>query len=241
MRNLRGACLASLAWPEAEARLDAGAVPVITIGAGSKAHGFHLPLDTDLRQATWLGQAMACRWPVLVWPALGYGYYPAFVQYPGSVSIDADTFAATLRAILASIRAHTSAPIMIVNTGISTIGTIDDVASANAVHAVHVHRGAHVERVRAARCQQRHGGHGDEAETAVMRFIAPDAVDMRKAAPFDSAPSAGVLSREPGTPTYTPQGVWGRPDLGTAETGRALLAAMLCDIRTAWDQIHADS
>ena len=73
-----------------------------------------------------------------------------------------------------------------------------------------------------------------------MRFIAPDAVDMTKAEPYDHAMAPGVLSRTPGEPTYTPHGVWGRPDLATVDTGRAVAAAMLKDIQAAWETLHAD-
>ena len=240
MSRQRGACVTDLPWNEVEERLLAGALPVLTVGAGSKEHGFHLPLDTDLRQATWLGQAIACRWPVVVWPPISSGYYPAFTQYPGSVNIEAETFVETLRNVVTSIRAHTSMRIMIINTGISTITPIDQITQEAGVTAIHVHRGKHLARAREIHCTQRHGGHGDEAETALMRFIAPDCVNMRHAAAFDQPMPAGILSRQSSAPTYTPQGVWGRPDLGTAATGRVLAQAIMADIETTWNMIHAD-
>lgn len=230
-----GARLAGLTWPEAEARLAAGAVPVLPIGAAAKEHGHHLPMATDARQADWLGAALAARHPVLVWPTLNIGHYPAFTDYPGSVSIDAALFTEVLRQVGASIRRHSRAPVLLVNTGISTIRAIDALlhgASAD-LRAAHVYRGEHYRSALATHTGQRHGGHGDEAETAIMLAIDPDAVRMAEAQAFDHAPPPGPLSRRPGDPGHTPQGVWGDPTRATAVAGRALLAAMLRDLADA--------
>lgn len=214
--------------------------PVVTVGAGRKEHDHHLPLDTDLRQVMWLGQAIACRWPVLVLPPISYGHYPAFTQYPGSDSVAAQTFIETLEDVVMSIRAHTDTPILIINTGISTIAPIEQVADDLKVTALHVHRGAHLVRTREQHCTQNHGGHGDEGETALMCFIASDSVDISRAEANDQQLPRGNLSHDRTAPTYTPQGVWVRPDLGSATTGRALATAMLANIETTWDAMHAN-
>ena len=116
-----GALLAQLSWPEVERRIAAGAVAVLPIGAACKQHGPHLPMNADLLQAEWLAAALVQRARVLVWPPVAYGYYPAFRDYPGSVSLSAATFEAVVADILADIRRAGAPAALILNTGISTI------------------------------------------------------------------------------------------------------------------------
>ena len=54
-----GAFAAHLSWPEVERRIKAGAVTVLPVGAACKAHGPHLPMNTDLLQADWLAAVEA--------------------------------------------------------------------------------------------------------------------------------------------------------------------------------------
>jgi creatinine amidohydrolase/Fe(II)-dependent formamide hydrolase-like protein len=56
-----GAFAAHLSWPEVERRIKAGAVAVLPVGAACKAHGPHLPMNTDMLQAEWLAAALVQR------------------------------------------------------------------------------------------------------------------------------------------------------------------------------------
>src|SRR5215471_10110205 len=101
-----GVWLEDLTWPEAEARLAAGAPVVIPIGAASKAHGPHLPLKTDALTARALAQRLIERLPVVAAPVVGFGYYPAFTPFAGSQHLTAETFKAVLRELIASFTSH---------------------------------------------------------------------------------------------------------------------------------------
>jgi creatinine amidohydrolase len=232
--EMRGTRAAQLTWDAIEARLRAGLRPVVTVGAAAKEHGRHLPIDTDLRQANWLGSAIASRWPALAWPALGYGHYPAFLAYPGSTSVAASTFSATIRDILQCIAPYQTVPTVVVNTGISTIAPLEQLNEQleGSFELAHVYRGTHFSASAEQLCTQSHGGHGDEAETAIMLAIAPDTVNLGRAKPWDIKLPAGPLSRDPLAPNYSPDGIMGRPDLATAALGRELLLAMLRDLAT---------
>ena len=98
----RGARAAELSWIEVEARLASGSVAILPIGAAAKEHGPHLPLATDWLTAEALGRALAEREDVLVFPSIGYGFYPAFVAYPGSTSVPEGAFEETCRALVAA-------------------------------------------------------------------------------------------------------------------------------------------
>jgi hypothetical protein len=66
--------LADIAWPEAEKALTEDAVVILAIGNGSEAHGPHLPLSTDFRQAEYVKEQVARRTNVVVAPSVQYGY-----------------------------------------------------------------------------------------------------------------------------------------------------------------------
>ena len=228
-----GALAGDLSWLAVERLLAEGAMPVITIGTAAKEHGYHLPLNTDALQAQWLGRAIAARYPALVWPPINIGFYPAFLAYPGSISRRAQSFEALVLDVITSIARHTAKPILAVNTGISTIAPLENVRKHPAGPSLalhHVYRGAHLCACAERICEQRHSGHGDEVETSVMLAIAPGKVQLHLAQTYDRAVAPGPLSRQPGEPNYTPQGIWGDPARASRQKGKALLAAMLRDL-----------
>lgn len=76
--------LADLTWPEAERALKPEAVVVIPLGAQAKEHGLHMQLDADFVMAEYFKTEVMARTSVVVAPTVSYGFYPAFVEYPGS-------------------------------------------------------------------------------------------------------------------------------------------------------------
>jgi len=72
-----------------------GESELYSIGAAAKEHGPHLPMRTDHLTAEALGSRLAETADVLVWPAVGYGHYPAFRRYPGSTSVPEEAFPRT--------------------------------------------------------------------------------------------------------------------------------------------------
>ncbi|MBT6274416.1 MAG: creatininase family protein [Chromatiales bacterium] len=228
-----GARVAHLTWPQIETRLRRGARPVVTVGARAKEHGFHLPMATDALQADWLGGAIAARHNVLVWPTLDVGHYPAFLDDPGSVNLEAPVFDGAGNKCSGRYCATQQPGALLVNTGISTIAPVDQALVAFASpkpRAALVYRGgAFMETANAPR-EQCHGGHGDELETSIMQAIAPDEVRTNLAVPYDHEIPPGPLSRTEDHPNFTPQGVGGNPTLATRSKGHRLLRAMLTDI-----------
>ena len=115
-----GDYLERLTWPEAKARFDADAIVVIPIGAQSKEHGHHLPLNTDFLLATELTARVVAELPVVAAPVISFGYYPAFRHYPGSQHLKAETFIALLRDLIEGFINQGVKNIAIINTGVST-------------------------------------------------------------------------------------------------------------------------
>src|ERR1700761_8394554 len=87
----RGILLENLSWDEAEQILTPDSVVVIPLGAESKEHGRNLQLNTDWLMDEYLKKRVLAAAPVLVAPTINYSYYPAFLEYPGSTSLNSDT------------------------------------------------------------------------------------------------------------------------------------------------------
>lgn len=228
-----GVLLRHLRWDEAERVLPRLPVAVLPVGAFTKEHGLHLPLDTDARTAEHFAQALAARCAVLVLPVLGYGHYPAFLEYPGSVSIRAAAFRDTVIDIARSLAAHGTRALYVLNTGLSTRPPLGEARAALAAEGFPVEFTdweAASSAVRAQVQTQERGTHADELETSLLLQIAPDVVRMEHAR-WDAHESAGPggLTRiaDSGRGLYSPTGAYGDPTRATREKGRLLEGAIL--------------
>lgn len=234
-----GARIADLSWPEIEQRIGHGATAVLPIGAAAKEHGLHLPMATDYWQAEWLAESLIETYDVLVWPTISYGYYPAFTDFPGSCTTSQATFESLIAEVIDCISTAGSGELLIVNTGISTIPSLERRVAAGtariSTHLAHVYRGPRYLEVEHAIGQQARGGHADELETSIMLAIAPGRVALDIARPWISATmAAGKLVRaDPTHANFAPDGVFGDPTLATREKGEQLLDAMLADLAAA--------
>ena len=239
----RGVWLETLSWPEAKEKIDQGWPVVVPIGAISKEHGAHLPLNTDYLVARELAIRIAQELPVIIAPVLTLGYYPAFVRYPGTQHLRPETFQAMLADVFDKLVRDGVTRIAVVNTGVSTEAPL-----RIAVRELYGRTGVRVltadiaslGKSTKALMQQKLGGHGDEAETSMVLAIAPHAVRFDKAvvdyghaleAPktvfyvptiFDGDPASG--------PDYSVAGVRGDPTLATADKGQAILADMAAEL-----------
>jgi creatinine amidohydrolase len=236
-----GVAVAASPWPLVAARLAAGAVAVLPIGAGAKEHGYHLPLATDYIQAEWLAGELRARRAAVTWPTLSYGYYPVFVDYPGSISLTRGTFCALVREVLSGIVQAGARRVAVVNTGISTIEPLAEVLRGfdpdPPMRLINVYSGARFAAARAAIEEQPWGGHADEIETAIMLALAPQSVDMRCAFGNAAPIVRGKFNRhDPLDPNYSPTGVNGDPRRATAAKGVRLLAALIEDTLAALDE-----
>ncbi len=225
----------NLTWVEAEKALAAYDVALLALGARTKEHGPHLQLNNDYLMAEYLKDRVAAQVPVAVLPTLQYGYYPAFLEYPGSVSLRAETFRDMIIDIGRSLQGYGIKKVYILNTGVSTLRPLQQAQESLGKDGLELWylNILEVDRKLPADLLKQEGGtHADESETSMMLYIAPDSVDMQKAVKdFDPRPGRPGLTRDPqGSGSYSPSGIWGDPTLATFEKGRIIVEFTVSEI-----------
>jgi creatinine amidohydrolase len=245
--SLKGVYLETLSWAEAEPLLRSDPLIVIPVGAATKEHGPHLPLNTDRLLADHFARRLAERVAVVLLPTVTYGYFPHFSPFPGSTHLEAHTFEATMREIILSMHRHGPRRFLVLNTGVSTFPVLEVVArDLDRVHRllVGVTNIGQLGGPRASEVlEQTRGSHADEAETSMLMVIAPDSVrrDRLVAEMPDRPASRGVFvpptyHREPG-PGHSATGVYGDATLASETKGKIILDAIVEDLVAAAERL----
>jgi ribonuclease BN (tRNA processing enzyme)/creatinine amidohydrolase/Fe(II)-dependent formamide hydrolase-like protein len=239
--------LGRLPWPEAQRLLTPDAVVVIPLGAESKEHGPHLPLDNDRRLADWFTARVRERASVLIAPTVNYHFYPAFVDYAGSTTLRFETARDLMVDIVRSIARHGPRRFYVLNTGVSTLRPLAASAAILAEEGVllsytNILTAASEAESRVR--QQREGTHADELETSMMLYMDSSVVDMRKArqeyAPITgNTETSSRLSPVPVTGTrWSPSGIYGDATLATREKGRVIAEATVASVLREIDAVR---
>ena len=226
--------VSELSWSDVENKIESGAGAVLPIGAAAKEHGLHLPMNTDYLQAKWLADQLVLKRNLLVWPIVSYGFYPAFVNYPGSVTLSQTTFEIMIKEVISSIFNSGVGRLVLLNTGVSTIKPLENICHEfpGEVSLINVYSGKRYKQIHTQIIQQSDGGHADESETSIMLAINKLLVDMNLASgSMQACSQPGALNRnDPESVNYSPTGACGAPQLASSEKGARLLQAMLEDI-----------
>lgn len=226
-----GVLLEELAWPEAATVLNADTVVVIPIGAAAKEHGPHLLLRNDFLLAEGLKQRILARAEVVVAPTVNYNFYPAFGEYPGSTTLRLETARDLLIDICRSLARYGPRRFYALNTGVSTLRALQPVQEALAKEGIafrYTNLLAALAPIEKQVLQQEGGTHADESETSMMLYLAPEAVDLKRAVKDFHPKRPGPFTRSPaGAGTYSPTGIWGDPTLATRQKGERLVTGLV--------------
>lgn len=225
-----GVLLEDLTWIEAEARLTPETVVVIPIGAAAKEHGPHLLLKNDFILAEHFKRQVLAAASVVIAPTVSYHFYPAFVEYPGSITLQFDTARDLIIDICKSLAAFGPRRFYALNTGVSTVRPLAAAAEELAVAGILL-RYTDIKKglapIEAEVCKQEGGSHADESETSMLLYIDPASVDMSLAAKdYDQSGTAGLSRKAGGPSAYSPSGVWGDARLATREKGEKIVNAL---------------
>lgn len=231
--------LENLTWAEAEKCFQSDALFVIPLGAALKEHGRHLPLNNDKLIAARLAEEIGKRLDIIVLPVCETSYYPAFTEYPGSISFSFETSCALIQETCAGLASFGCRKIYVLNTGFSTTKVLAKVQeSLSGQHPqlkfFYTDFKRALESAARGLCQQAGGGHADEVETSMMLALAPNVVAMENAQADYHGDKSGPLTRsaelaaDPNSHlVYSPTGAWGDPTLATREKGDAIVKALL--------------
>ena len=243
---MKGTRLEHLTWKQAEPLLRQTEIVLVPLGARLKEHGLHLPLNNDWRLAEYLAQRVLDAAPVVAVPTLQYGYYPAFTEYPGSVSLRLETCRDLVVDVCRSLAAFGPKKFYVLNTGISTVKALEPARQQlvqDGVRMDYTDLSAELAEVERRVRQQEAGTHADEIETSMMLYIAPETVNL-SAAQKDIHPDKGPggLTRDPNAARgiYSPTGAWGDPTLATREKGRIVVEALVERVLQAIDRLRTE-
>lgn len=234
----QGVLLEDLTWLQAEKALTPETVVVIPLGAESKEHGPHLKLKNDFILSEYLKKRVLEKSAVVVAPTVNYGFYPAFVEYPGATSLTLDTSRDMIVEICRGLARFGPRRFYVLNTGVSTVRALQPAAELLAADGILMRYTDLLKVMEPAEksvSRQEGGTHADEIETSMILYMSPGDVDMSKAVK-DYHPGKGGLTRDPKAEgkVYSPSGVFGDATLATKEKGRivteALVAAILQEI-----------
>lgn len=227
----KGTLLWDLTWVEAEDVLTPDAVVVLPLGAASKEHGPHLRLKNDWLIAEYYKERVLRDADVVIAPTLGFHFYPAFVEYPGSTTLSRQTSHDVVVQICRGLARFGPRRFYVLNTGVSTVGPLQAAARTLAAEGILMRFTdilAIAKSVEEEISEQPGGTHADEIETSMMLYIAPETVDMSKAVRDWAPKTKPGFSRTPDGPGhYSKTGIWGDPTLATRDKGEKVVERMM--------------
>lgn len=243
-----GYFIKEMTYEQLEPLITEDTVVVLPIGGGSKEHGNHLPMGTDYYVTDWIAEKVTEKCDVLTLPTLPYAYFPAFVEWKGSVSIEHEHFTNYVQDILKSYIKFGVWKFLIIDGGVSTHPALCMMAR-NMLNQYGVKVAVSditqlAKETEESVCSQKKGGHGDEAETSTMLYIREDLVHMESAVEEYMSAMPGSVSGNR-LKIYvpdlmnTPHGINGNSTLATKEKGQKILEASVNDICTFLDSYIA--
>jgi creatinine amidohydrolase len=238
-------------WRELRELAERDDLVVVVPTATLEDHGYHLPIDTDVRLVEAIAEraVAASEGRALLFPTQVHGYTPHHLDFPGSVTLRWNVFVEALLDQGRSLCRHGFDRILFVNGHGSNQPLVDmaarlvNVEHRNAVAGscfyLQSARGREV--IAEVRRSEHPGGmaHACELETSIYLALEPELVQMDKAVreipEWDSEHvwldwSDGPLSVMPHWSGLSESGVVGDATVATAETGEALLAAAVEEI-----------
>ncbi len=249
-----------MTWPEIKEACTARRVAVVPI-ATIEDHGLHLPVDTDVRLCAAVCEEAVSRAPdraVLV-PPINHGFSPHHMDFPGAITIGAETLIRYGVDVCKSLAHHGFSRILIVNGHGSNTPFVDIIARLTVVEtgalaaAVNYWAAPGVrDAAEALRESEKIGGmnHACEFETSLYLTLAPELVDMTKAVHelshhptknywTDLIGGDGPLAMMEPWSALSSSGIMGDPTKATAQKGRVLLDAAACGIVELVDELRA--
>jgi creatinine amidohydrolase len=233
-----------LTWTEIQAMPDKANVVIIQPVGAIEQHGAHLPLIVDAAiGAGVLGKALEkldLHIPAYALPMLYYGKSNEHWNFPGTITLSAQTLLAILIEIADSIYRAGFRKLVLMNSHGGQPQVIE--IAARDIHIKYpdlivfplfAWRVPNITNELLTEKEQQFGIHAGDAETSLMLSILPSQVKMEKAvAEYPDLPTDTLLSMEGNLPfawvtkDLSKTGVFGDPTVATTEKGSRILDSL---------------
>jgi creatinine amidohydrolase len=216
---------------------------VLPVGSFEQ-HGDYLPLITDTAVATVIAQELAHAYPLLRLPPVTISCSHEHSAWAGTVSISASTLYAVINDIYSSIANSGLTSLVILNGhgGNYVLGNVVQEGNAEGKRMALFPSGADWAEARqsAQLVSSAHEDmHAGEIETSILLHAHLELVkDGYQAADWVADDRRHLLTT--GMGEYTQSGVIGRPSLGSAEKGKAVLASLVASFAPVLEILQRD-
>lgn len=223
---------ANASWPDIAAAVESGLIAILPVGAVEQ-HGAHLPLLTDTVMASGVAHRIAAQTSSWLLPAIAYGDALTAEDWPGTISIKPETLKLLVLDLGRDLKRQGIAGLVTVNGHFGNRAPIAASAATLRAEGMPVLELDYpgLEDLAAEFCTSEPAGpgfyHADEVETAIMLALAPQTVDMARAAPEYPEFPDDFGQRPIGLRSFNASGVFGDPRPATPETGERLIAGIV--------------
>ena len=205
-------------------------VAILPVGSFEQ-HGAHLPLITDTVVALAIAKSVADAYPVLLLPPITILCSHEHAAWPGTVSITSQTLQCLVRDVAASLEQSGIRKLVIVNGHGGNYVLANVVQEANVVERRMSLFPTREDWQRARQTAQlgttsHEDMHAGELETSILMHVWPSLIRPGNETADHLSNDRGMLLVH-GMQKYTDTGVIGRPSLGSAEKGKAVLESLV--------------
>jgi creatinine amidohydrolase len=224
--------LYTLTWPEVRDEIDMGRDTIVVCFGAVEQHGHHMPMGTDSMLGDELGRALADRLNAFVAPTIQVGCSRHHLAFPGTMSVEPETFANVVRDIVRGWAGQGFRRIVLVpshggnfaplSDAVEQLGDLDGV-KVIAITDLSVLVNATLGLGAELGIPASEGGlHGGEWETSMMLAVHPELVHMDRAVAGYTGDLEAGMQRffDEGVHALTDTGVIGDPKQASAENGR---------------------
>jgi creatinine amidohydrolase len=194
-------------------------------------HGDHLPLITDTVVASSISQELAGCYPLLQLPPITISCSHEHSAWPGTASISASTLYAIINDVYKSVVNSTLTSLVILNAhggNYVLANVVQEGSTQGKKVALFPTSEVWTEARKAAglASSSHEDMHAGEIETSILLHAHPELVrDGYQTADWVMNDRRNLLTA--GMQEYTQSGIIGRPSLGSAEKGKAVLASLV--------------
>lgn len=218
-----------LSWQEAAEVVRDHPLALLPLGA-IEEHGPHMTLETDARAAGAFARRLASESGCVLLPVLPYGQVWSLKNFPGSLTIRDATYVSLIVDLCTSVASKGFTGVVAVTAHLGNLAPLK-----LAARELHDSGGIPLlslfypglEEVASEICTSRRAHrsiiHADEIETSLLLALAPDCVDMSRAAPEYPDFPGDFDTRALTWDAVSKSGVFGDPTAATAEKGNRML------------------